>query len=887
MKILWVMNQVRGGWAPSEADGWAGGEETAVGASRAFAAKGHEVTVLWDGPALMDGPVEYLTAAMLGTRTFDVALFFKCPELAPEYLRLAPKRFLWTDQERAFNPDPFDLIGACSLYLARLLASLVPRAATKLDVVPYAYDYAELSAQHFHGEVYEYQSNLDDPYVAKDPNLVLTTSSPDRGLGTLLRAWPKVLERHPQAKLRCTYGWDVFDKIGGPASVKAEISALLAACGDSVTFGRVSRDELHRLYWQAGVWAYYCTGGEQFGLSAIKAQAAGCVPVVKPWGALHETVWSGIKVADEQGLIDGLVAALDPETQAKLRAEVVASDNPYKTRTFADVVGLWESRFADPVPAIPVSHLREVPGAPPFANPPGWNWRDVAMQGIQGWLSHLQAQRPWVDPSLGFGNGPAATPAEADAVVLGFALEAADTAPRETLKALGLPQGVAVLCLTSHGPWRAQERQRLLLKRDLQELIGKLPDAQVQATALDPPGNGLMFTSFRYLHDRIGERDLARAARSVRPRETLAACLIVRNNELTLPRTLATLRPVIDQLCVVDTGSTDGTREVVERFGKETGIPTKLAQGTSPRWCHDCGKEHAIGEMAHGHRFAGFETPRNQSLALADTDWILWCDSDELLVCPDPHTLGKYLRRNIFQGYSIPQDHHSCDPPEGRKRDFPVRLFRRVYERPPGWVTYGPLAWPTYDPGLSVRFTGIVHEHPGTAPAYTEGLGPTIILADCWLSHEGYLSEQARRRRFVRNWPLMVADRQKYPDRRLGLFLWLRDLNHQMRYLLERSGRVLTPQAAELADECIRIFDTHFVEVADHATADALTYASVAMEVLQRGAHYEVLVKARKPELGPDEVAVAFQGRFTDFARVVKALEARAGEFGGMAGAYL
>lgn len=54
----------------------------------------------------------------------------------------------------------------------------------------------------------------------------------------------------------------------------------------------------------------------------------------------------------------------------------------------------------------------------------------------------------------------------------------------------------------------------------------------------------------------------------------VAACVMVRNEEQTLPRLIASLRPIVDYWVVVDTGSTDRTLEVVRSaFGD---IPGEL-----------------------------------------------------------------------------------------------------------------------------------------------------------------------------------------------------------------------------------------------------------------------------------------------------------------------
>ena len=47
----------------------------------------------------------------------------------------------------------------------------------------------------------------------------------------------------------------------------------------------------------------------------------------------------------------------------------------------------------------------------------------------------------------------------------------------------------------------------------------------------------------------------------------LSLCMIVRDSTTTLPACLESIRPWIDELIVVDTGSVDDTREIARRFG--------------------------------------------------------------------------------------------------------------------------------------------------------------------------------------------------------------------------------------------------------------------------------------------------------------------------------
>ncbi len=87
----------------------------------------------------------------------------------------------------------------------------------------------------------------------------------------------------------------------------------------------------------------------------------------------------------------------------------------------------------------------------------------------------------------------------------------------------------------------------------------------------------------------------------------ISLCMIVRDEERDLPRLLSSVRGVVDELCIVDTGSSDRTRELARAAG---------ARVESFEWCDD------------------FAAARNASLALASGDWILVLDADEALEDP-------------------------------------------------------------------------------------------------------------------------------------------------------------------------------------------------------------------------------------------------------------
>ena len=134
----------------------------------------------------------------------------------------------------------------------------------------------------------------------KDPDLIINTSSPDRSLKTLLRAFSRVREAVPTARLQWAYGWGVWDSVfAGDAERtewKDEVIALAEATPGVEMLGRVSHGEVAGMYRRASVFAYPTAFYEIDCISARKAQAGGAWPVVTDFAALDETVAFGTKV---------------------------------------------------------------------------------------------------------------------------------------------------------------------------------------------------------------------------------------------------------------------------------------------------------------------------------------------------------------------------------------------------------------------------------------------------------------------------------------------------------------------------------------------------------------------------------------------------------------
>ncbi|HEY2859486.1 MAG TPA: glycosyltransferase [Terracidiphilus sp.] len=152
------------------------------------------------------------------------------------------------------------------------------------------------------------------------------SSSPDRGLDTLLELFPRIRERLPEAELQIFYGFDNWDRAlrlrDDPASAAWRDRIRAAMQQPGVFFrGRVGQQELAREMMRSDIWFYPTRFEETYCITALEAQMAGTVCVASDIGALRTTV------ADRGVLIGG-----------------DAYSEQYRQQAIESVVGLLENR---------------------------------------------------------------------------------------------------------------------------------------------------------------------------------------------------------------------------------------------------------------------------------------------------------------------------------------------------------------------------------------------------------------------------------------------------------------------------------------------------------------------------------------------------------------
>lgn len=135
----------------------------------------------------------------------------------------------------------------------------------------------------------------------------------------------------------------------------------------------------------------------------------------------------------------------------------------------------------------------------------------------------------------------------------------------------------------------------------------------------------------------------------------LSLCMIVHNEERWLRNCLSSIREAVDEIIIVDTGSTDRTREIAEGYG---------AAVYDYPWQDD------------------FSAARNYSLEKATGDWVLWLDADEEVESGDAMNVRQVLETDaettLLAGIHL-FSYFGKNPPDRRRAHGmnQIRMFRR------------------------------------------------------------------------------------------------------------------------------------------------------------------------------------------------------------------
>lgn len=193
--------------------------------------------------------------------------------------------------------------------------------------------------------------------------------------------------------------------------------------------------------------------------------------------------------------------------------------------------------------------------------------------------------------------------------------------------------------------------------------------------------------------------------------QTISVCMMVKNEEEFLPRCLSSIKSLADEIIVVDTGSTDKTIGIAERFG-----------------CR-----------VHKFPWSGdFSAARNESLKYAQCDWVFIIDADEELAPGETDKVRFFINRPDAELLSISVYNKSLET--GVVSSFlpSIRLFRR---------------------SLNLRYFGIVHNRLHLPD------GASVARSDVSLFHYGYdLSPEKLSQKIARSRALLEQQLEQTPD---------------------------------------------------------------------------------------------------------------------------
>lgn len=197
---------------------------------------------------------------------------------------------------------------------------------------------------------------------------------------------------------------------------------------------------------------------------------------------------------------------------------------------------------------------------------------------------------------------------------------------------------------------------------------------------------------------------------------TLSLCMIVKNEEEYIKAALESAKAVVDEIIILDTGSTDRTKFICSDY------TDKIYE---TEWKDD------------------FGDARNKCIEKASGDWVLWLDADERILIKNETAFKELLLKEDSNVFSVKLLHLTDSESEEEKKYF-ISYHNRLFRRTGDFF-----------------FKGSIHEklviEPGIAPK-SDNAGNCVEII-----HYGY-GRKNMKEKALRNLNICLEEKRKDAD---------------------------------------------------------------------------------------------------------------------------
>lgn len=203
---------------------------------------------------------------------------------------------------------------------------------------------------------------------------------------------------------------------------------------------------------------------------------------------------------------------------------------------------------------------------------------------------------------------------------------------------------------------------------------------------------------------------------------SICLCMITKDEKQYIERCIQSVSNLVDEVVVADTGSTDGTTDIIERLGGRV-------------YCYPWD--------------GSFANARNFAMGKAESDWLLLLDADEALDNDSVDTVREFVNTTTLDGAHLRiRNYTGSYVPDNYSLHSGLRLLRNS--------------------GL-YHYRGEIHEQIVTDSG--DNLSSRFATLDAVVHHYGYLDEVVReKQKRKRNIPILEKQLASNPDEPFTLF---------------------------------------------------------------------------------------------------------------------